>query len=142
MKLLILDFNRTLFDPAKKQLFPGAIASLEALTKQNIPLVLLTTESPERVKQITALGLSVYFKTTLFVPEKTIDHVRWLLQTNGLQPSDAVMIGDDPAGELHIGKKLGIPTIAVGTGLCTPQAAHAMGIGFCDSIASVVEELS
>ena len=139
MKLVICDFNKTLYDPAAKQLFSGALATLGYFQELGSKLVLLSTEAPDRAQLLEELGIAAQFDKIYFVTQKTVTSIQELIAACGVMPQNVLIIGDDPEGELLAAQQLHIPAIAVGTGYCDKQAAAALGAKFCPSIKEVPE---
>lgn len=134
MKLVIIDFNKTLYDPFAKRIYPGSKELLESLKQRGAKVVLYSTGNTNREELISELGLNVYFNLIQFVTKKTTQGIKSILGSFKISAQEAMLIGDDPKGELAIGVALGIKTLAVGTGFCTPQKARQMGIAFFSSI--------
>ena len=139
MKLVLCDFNRTLYDPAKRELFPGAFEMLDYFNAQGAFVVLYSTETKERGVLLDELHVTPHLSEICFVTQKTPESVQAILDRYAVAPQDALVIGDDPDGELSIGHHLGIPTIAVGTGFCDRPTAQALGATYCVSLADVWE---
>jgi len=139
MKLVICDFNRTLYDPTTERLHPGALETLQYFRQHGAKVVILSTESAGRAALLERLGLTEYCEEIRFVHEKTKAVVLTLVDQYAVQPNEALLIGDDPEGELLIGRRLHLPTVAVGTGYCSPEIAMRMELPFYLSINDLTE---
>ena len=139
MKLVICDFNRTLFDPSVRRLYTGAINALRYFQQHGAKVVILSTEAAERSTLVAQLGLAEYCDEIRFVPEKTKEIVLAIMGQHTARPSEVLIIGDDPEGELLIGAQLHLLTVAVGTGYCSPETATMMGLPFYLSINDITE---
>lgn len=71
MALMIIDYNRTLYDPDKDCLVQGALALLEALKKKEFTLVLVSRKEEGRSSRLSELGIEDFFSEILFVEEKS-----------------------------------------------------------------------
>jgi len=139
MKLVICDFNKTLYDPTAQQLFPCALEMLEYFQKSGIKLALLSTEMPDRARLLDKFGMATYFEQVHFVIHKTASSIQAIVDASGVAMQDVLIIGDDPEGELLVAQQLHIPAVAVGTGFCDKQAADVLGATFCASVKDVLE---
>lgn len=108
---IILDYNRTVFDPETNQLFPGVYELLTNLS-QNHTLFLVSMNEPERRDRLEALGINKFFSKTIFVNEKT-EEVFMKLVGGSI---DVVVAGDRVADEIRIGNMLGFVTVWVQQG--------------------------
>jgi FMN phosphatase YigB (HAD superfamily) len=69
-KLIIFDFNRTLYDPDKKRLIWGVRVILDKYFKLNIKMVLISRLENDRKDIIKKIGIEKYFSNILFVKNK------------------------------------------------------------------------
>ena len=60
-KIIIFDFNRTLYDPDQQCLVADARLVLQALRERGFSLCLISRAAPSRKELITELGLDQYF---------------------------------------------------------------------------------
>lgn len=114
MKAVILDFNRTLFDPDSNRLFPESFSVLKELKSENLELALISIGTEDREEQIKPI--SSFFKIIKIVEEKTTDTFLEIVWEFNFFPKEMVVIGDRIKREIKIGKSLGIRTIWVRTG--------------------------
>jgi FMN phosphatase YigB (HAD superfamily) len=110
MKLIIFDFNRTLFDPDKNKLEEGAIPILKKLSKSN-KLVLITTESEKRGELVRELGIEDFFERIIFTKEKSKECFLNCCLELRFTPEQTIVVGDRIKGEIFIGNLLGMFTI-------------------------------
>ncbi len=109
--VLIFDFNRTLFDPERRTLLPGATELLEAAKQQGYTLVLLSKAAPSRAELVKELGLTAYFAKVLIVEHKTPAMLAEVAQHYGADMATSYVIGDRARGELALGQNGGWQTI-------------------------------
>lgn len=105
-KTIIFDFNRTLFDPESKQLFPGVLDMLSRLKNDN-RLILITRKEGQRENLIEELGLKQFFEQIILTEKKTLEAFSLLLDKNG----KTIVVGDRLVDEIAIGNTLGCTTI-------------------------------
>ena len=113
IKGIILDFNRTVYDPEKDKLTDGVLELLDNLKKSDIPLCLLSKKTREdRRDQITDLGLDEYFIDIQVIEgNKTEMNFHQCLDKMHLNPHEVLVVGDRIKSEIVLGNKLGMKTI-------------------------------
>ena len=116
MKLAIIDFNRTIFDPETGGLIPGAQGALDALEQKKITLVLVSRREAGRNATLNELGISKYFAETVFVPEKTPELFEDIIRRYRTKPEETYVIGDYFPEEIHAGISIGAKTIRLKRG--------------------------
>jgi len=126
MKAVIFDFNRTLYDPEQDKLIKGSSKVLNTLYKKT-KLALVTTETGERLGLIKQLGIEKFFNKILIVGEKDKKSFLACCDALGVQPQDAVVVGDRIKGEIAIGNKLGMVTIQFKNGIFADQLPENEG---------------
>lgn len=99
IKGIIFDFNRTLFDPEKKQLFKGVINILEKLSK-SYKLALISSGSQKRGKIISNLGLEKYFTKVLVISEKKQKYFQNCAKTLNCKFNEVLVVGDRVKSEI------------------------------------------
>ncbi len=109
MKAVILDFNRTLFDPDTNQLFPESFSLLQELKNKNFDLALISIGAENREEQIKPI--SSFFKIIKIVKEKNAKDFLEIVQELKSSPQEFLVIGDRVRGEIKIGNSLGMKTI-------------------------------
>ena len=108
MKAVIIDFNRTLYDPDKDKLIDGAKELIELLKSRNIILGLISTREFGRCEKIDTI--SSFFSFIRLVREKSTDDLEDFLENFNLYPRDVFVIGDRIKKEITLGNKLGMRT--------------------------------
>lgn len=103
---IIFDFNRTLFDPESKKLFPGVIDMLTKLKNDN-RLILITRKEGQREDLIEKLGLKELFERIVLTDKKTVEAFTSLIAKN----DRTIVVGDRLVDEITIGNQLGCTTI-------------------------------
>jgi FMN phosphatase YigB (HAD superfamily) len=108
---IILDYNRTLFNPDTNNLYEGVIELLETISKDN-ELSLVSKNELGRSDRLEKLGIQHYFKNIAFVDKKSAELFTELTGGN----KNALVIGDRVREEVAIGNSLGLTTIWVQQG--------------------------
>ena len=108
---IILDYNRTLFNPEADRLYEGVRGVLKGLSREN-ELLLISMNEPGRNERLKELGIKNYFQKIVFVENKTKEIFESLSQ--GLK--DVVVVGDRVRSEISLGRQLGFTTIWVRQG--------------------------
>lgn len=116
MRLAIIDFNRTIYDPETDAAVPGAAPMLAALRESGFTLVLVSMREAGRADALERLGFSDYFDQALFVDEKTPELFVSLAQEYQVAPRETVVIGDHPSGEIACGALAGMRTVRLRRG--------------------------
>ena len=111
MKLAIIDFNRTIYDPETNTLVPGATEVLEFLADKKFTLVLISKKEAGRSERISNLGLNRYFAEMIFVDNKTPQLFREILSRYGADPAQTYVLGDHLHQEMYAGNVVGAKTI-------------------------------
>jgi FMN phosphatase YigB (HAD superfamily) len=111
MKLAIIDFNRTIFDPDTGCLVPGALELLQLLEKKGVARVLVSRLEPGREGILSDFGIQDMFAKIYFVPEKSKDLFLNIMQTHGASSEETLVIGDYLHEEIRYGKRAGARTI-------------------------------
>jgi predicted HAD superfamily phosphohydrolase YqeG len=110
MKIL-LDYNRTLFNPDSDSLYQGVVGLLQDLSVRN-ELFLISKNEPGRADALEKLGIKKYFTSVSFVEEKTPALFKELAQGS----TEVVVVGDRVRGEISLGNQLGFVTVWVKQG--------------------------
>lgn len=113
-KIIIFDFNKTIYNPYEGCLYRGTYSLLQRLNK-NYYLILVTTASPSRSINIQKLKLNKYFKKIIIVRRKNLN-----LYRNLSIAKKTILIGDNLKEEIRIGKKLKLKTILINALLENP----------------------
>lgn len=107
MKNIIFDFNRTLYNPDTKALFPETIPLLQSLIEKGYRLHLVSRFVKEgRYEVITETNIHHYFKNILLVQQKNTEVFSLLSKDY-----ESVVIGDVLWEEIEIGNTLGLTTV-------------------------------
>ena len=109
-KLIIVDFNRTLYDPDKKELMQGAKEFLEEYSK-NYSIALIGKGGGERNKLINSLDIKKYFDYFKLVSNKSVDDFHNCLNYFNLKAQDSWSFGDRIKREIVLSNKVGLKTI-------------------------------
>lgn len=110
---ILIDFNRTIYDPNTHQLYPSAVEILSHLS-QFYDLYLISKMESDRMKKLEVLGIKDFFIKTYFVEEKTEKLFEEILQIYDKKRS--YIIGDLVTNEISIGIKIKTNTIWVRQG--------------------------
>jgi FMN phosphatase YigB (HAD superfamily) len=116
IQAVIIDFNRTLYDPDSAELEKEGIEILEYLKSKNYLLYLVARDNPKRRDLIKSLGIEKYFRKILIKQEKSEEDFLECLVDAKLPSKDFVVIGDRIKKEISIGNKLGMMTIWIRKG--------------------------
>ena len=108
--LIIIDFNRTLFDPETNSLFPGVIEFLSSYSK-NYSLALIGKGAEKRANLIEELNIKKYFKYFSLIEEKSEEDFLACLKEMNFDKKDCWSIGDRVKKEIMLSNKIGIKTI-------------------------------
>lgn len=142
MKLAIIDFNRTLYDPDTGGLIAYAEEMLKTLTDMGVRLVLVSKDEGGREDVLASLGITPYFAETVFTPKKTPELFVRLIENHGSTIEETYVIGDYLAEEITHGNAAGLKTIRLVRGKFAhhmPSGAHDTPWRSVDSLHSVAE---
>ncbi len=114
-RALILDFNRTLFDPDTGELFPGVLELLEAAAASR-ELFLYSKREGGRDTLINDLGIDHFFRKVYFADRKDGASVKAILDEHDVAVAESYVIGDLITSELQAGYDAGVETIWVRQG--------------------------
>jgi len=110
----------------------GAREVLQFIKKKRIPIILFSNHTMAGINyQLDRLKVSLYFDAVLAnediygahskgKKDRLVDY----LQTIDIQPEEVLIIGDSPE-EIHIGKELGLKTLAITGGFCSTARLKA-----------------
>jgi len=112
--------------------FDGITALLETLRARGIALAIASSKRGEALRrQLKALGWEGLFDP-IITPDEVVhgkpdpESLRLCLAAHGLEPGDAVMVGDAPF-DLDMAQRAGVPSVAVGHGFSSQEAMAAFG---------------
>lgn len=115
MKLTIIDFNRTIYDPETNGLVPGAVPLLQDLSSR-MPVVLVSKNEPGRGDILNTLGIGQFFAETIFTIAKSPELFMEIMERHGAQPDETLVIGDYITEEIAHGNSVGAQTIRLKRG--------------------------
>lgn len=108
---IIFDYNRTIFDPEKNELYSGVFEMLKRLASKH-ELFLISRNEPSRKDQFEKLGIKKYFQKIIFVDEKNKKTLKNLIGDS----KKVLVVGDSIRDEIKIGNKLGLITVRLKKG--------------------------
>lgn len=111
MKLAIIDFNRTVYDPDSGSLTEGCRDFLEILRKSGIRMVLLSRNEGDRADILEKLGIADFFSEKNFVDEKTASVITSIIERAGVTAEDTFVMGDYIYQDIRAGNQAGARTI-------------------------------
>ena len=115
-KIIICDFNRTIYDPDKKALMPEVFKTLQKLKSAGFYLILLSQiRDKYREGVVRSLGLEKYFDQIQLVPLKSAEDFQALV-TPDVDASASYSIGDYIEQDIVFGKRAGLKTIRIKAG--------------------------
>lgn len=110
-KIIIFDFNRTLFDPEKQSLIPGVVPTLEALKELGFKMHLISMAAESRSELIKNLGLNQFFHSITLCQNKTLKLFNDIISAEPVTKENSFVIGDRVAKEIRLGNELNLNTI-------------------------------
>ncbi len=112
MKLAIIDFNGTLYNPNTNGLMDGAKPLLDGLQERGIDMDLVSRQMlGYEGDELERIGIKDYFSEVLFVMEKTGKQFLDIIKKHGATPQETLVIGDHPLSEIKAGNDVGAHTI-------------------------------
>lgn len=108
--LIILDFNRTLYDPDTKTLFEGVLDFLETYSKSYV-LAIIGKGDEKRIRLINELNIKHFFKYIVVKEEKEMSDFLRCMNKLGFGPKETWSIGDRIKKEIVMSNKVNIQTI-------------------------------
>lgn len=111
MKIIIFDFNRTLFNPDTGRLIYGSQETLKRLNEKGFMLILLTRKEKEPEEIIKNKKIKKYFNQIIIVDEKKEQIFRDIIAEFIPNLNQSFVIGDRVRIEISLGKKAGFRTI-------------------------------
>lgn len=115
-KVVIFDFNRTIYNPETKKLFPNVVSILIQLKSSGCVLFLLSFGGKERTQQILDLGITSYFDK-VYVSKSKVVAFRKLVVERALQQANTFVVGDRIKEEIRIGNMYGFQTVWLKKGI-------------------------
>lgn len=110
-KIIIFDFNRTLYDPKNEKLFFGARQILQKLRDSGFELYLVSqNRDGRRAEIIEKTNILHFFEKVYIVPEKTINCFKAIIDEN-IDRQKSFVVGDYIRQEIIFGNMIGLKTI-------------------------------
>jgi FMN phosphatase YigB (HAD superfamily) len=124
IKVVIFDYNWTIYDPIELALFPEALQVLADLIEKDYKLVLISkTENVEvRREEIKNLGLDELFEIIDIVPEEREKEFEWIFEELEVKADQVLVVGDNVKSEIAVGNSTGCMTVWVPRG----EFAHVL----------------
>lgn len=110
-RIVIFDFNRTLFDPDKNSLVPKTIEVLEMLKERGFKLYLVSRAGVFRKRLIESLEIKDYFARVVTRKEKRFKDFKVIAGQKNLDVRESFVVGDQLKNEILFGNRLGFKTI-------------------------------
>ena len=108
MQLVILDFNRTIYDPDKKGFVEGAF---DFIKNSKCKLALICKGDESRKKLIDSLKIKQYFDYIYVDNQKTKEDYVNCLRDLGIDEENAISVGDRIKKEIKYSNQADIKTI-------------------------------
>lgn len=108
---IILDYNRTIFNPETDDLYPDVLDLLIKISK-NHELFLISRNEPQRKERLKDFDIANYFKQILFVDNKSYE----VFEEIAGESKNVFVVGDSISDEIKIGNQLGLITIRIKQG--------------------------
>ena len=115
-KIIIFDFNRTLYDPETHCLIIGARFVLRTLLRRGFLLYLVSHAEQSRKELIKNLKIKQYFSHIVVTKEKSKKDFQEIIGRNAVNRNLSFVVGDRVRKEIRIGNLLGMQTVWVRTG--------------------------
>lgn len=115
-RIIIFDFNRTLYDPDADRMMYGARGLLRRLRKQKLQLYLISTANPTRLTLIRRLGLFELFDQVVLVSSKSSRPFNRIIRQSNADVVRSFVIGDRITQEITLGNRCGLRTVWVKRG--------------------------
>jgi len=114
-KIVVFDFNRTLYDPERRVLIKGVLPVLKSLVYRGYALYVVSTAAPSRHKLMKDLGLGEYFEKMVVTnnKKKSFD---LLLKNKSIDLEKSFVVGDRVRKEIRYGNLAGLKTVWVRAG--------------------------
>lgn len=115
-KIIIFDFNRTLYDPDNDRLMCDARFVLRTLIRRGFLLYLVSRAGQSRKELIEGLGIGQYFSRIIIAKEKSKKDFQKIIAGGAIDLDLSFVVGDRVKQEIRIGNLLGMQTAWVKAG--------------------------
>ncbi len=109
---IIFDYNRTIFDPEKQELYPGVFDLINELVISH-ELFLVSKDEPGRKDVLSSLGIDKHFKKIVFTKDKSVSLFQQIVD----DAKNVLVVGDRVQGEISVGNQLNYETVWVRQGI-------------------------
>lgn len=120
-KIIIFDFNRTIYDPDNDCLIPGVRFVLRILLRREFTLCLISRAGKSRKDLVKKLGISKYFSRVIIAKEKNKKDFERMVAPMAIDKSSSFVVGDRVRKEIRFGNLLGLQTIWLRSGKFTNE---------------------
>ena len=126
--------------------FEGITELLRELAGLGIPMAIASSKRGLALRrQVVALGWEGLFDPIVTPDEVTLgkpdpESLRLCLAAHGLQPGEAVMVGDTPF-DLEMAQRAGVPSVGVAHGFYRQEALEACGPMACASDTAALRDI-
>ena len=110
-KIIIFDFNRTIYDPDDNCLIPGARFVLRTLLRRGFSLYLVSRAGQSRKDLIEKLAIKKYFSRIIVAEEKSKKDFERIVTPKMINRRASFVVGDRVRKEIRISNSLGLQTI-------------------------------
>lgn len=131
-KIIIIDFNRTIFDPETDKLMPGALELLYFLKSKKMIVYLLSHAKSESVAQrsnlIESLGIKDFFEKIFIKDGKSLEDFQLIMSFHkNLDRQSSWVIGDRVKKEIVLANQCGFKTIWFRNGKFATEVPTSIG---------------
>jgi FMN phosphatase YigB (HAD superfamily) len=116
-KIIIFDFNRTLYDPVNKKIFTGVEGMLGEIRNLGFKLFLVSQDRDgQRGEVVKKSNILHFFDKVFILPEKNLECFKGVIEEN-TNIKDSFVVGDYIRQEIIFGNILGFNTIWIKDGV-------------------------
>lgn len=110
-KIIIFDFNRTIYDPDSERLIKDARFVLQTLRRRGFMLYLISRAGKARRELIKNMKIEKYFCRIITSKEKSRRDFEKIVKSGNIDRNLSFVVGDFIREEILIGNSLGLQTI-------------------------------
>lgn len=110
-KIIIFDFNRTIYNPELFRLMPKAKFVLRTLLRRGFRLYLVSCGGQSRKQTIEELKIKKYFYRIIISPRKNKKIFKQIIEESFANRRLSFVVGDRVKKEIRFGNKLNLKTI-------------------------------